>query len=177
MDHTQINASFANNGDIDDDEFLPTMFPTATDDSSLVGLNPDDLASVTRLYPGTSASQQYGTIRGVLVRPDKTAVLGANVVAIQLRAGDVEDRLHRYSCVSDYLMAQSGAFEILVLPGRYRIRLEKVRREFTGGSSVGPYATTGAGQSFRNPIKAQSLPRVVLVVAGNTIDLGTVIAQ
>jgi len=176
LDHTQINASLANNSDVDDDKFIPTMFPTATDDdTSLIHLNPDDEAAITRLYPGPNISQRYGTIKGVLMRADHTPVLGANIVAVLLKSG-AEDQLQRFSCVSDFLMAGSGVFEIFVPPGKYLIRAEAVRKEFGGGSSVGPYADTASGASFTNPIKPVKF-NAVDVAAGQTVDVGTLTTQ
>src|SRR5262249_27921446 len=69
LDHTQVNQQFAHNDNVEDDRYVPTMYPTSTDDdSTLVDLNPDDVASISRLYPNAQHAQTYGVIRGRLVR-------------------------------------------------------------------------------------------------------------
>lgn len=172
LDHAQINSSFAGNGQSSDDRFLPTMFPTATDDdSTLIELNPDDMAWISRLYPNAEFSKVYGTIRGRLNRADDKPVLGANIVAGAVADGK-EDLLHRYSCVSDYLMAADGTFEIIVRPGKYRLLVEPVRPEFGGGSSVGPYANNSEGESFKNPVEPKKFDALHTVVVGKVTDVG-----
>jgi matrixin len=177
LDHTQVNHVFANNDNKDDDQFLPTMFPTSTDDdSTLVQLNPDDMASISRLYPNAEYARTYGTIRGRLVRKDQRPVLGANVVANLLRDGK-EDPMHRYSCVSDFLVQNDGSFDIAVIPGSYTLVAEPIRKGFAAGSSVGPYADDAGGLSFKNPIKRTVFKGLHAVQAGRATDVGTLIAQ
>ena len=178
LDHTQINTSFAHNGQSSDDQFLPTMFPTATDDdTSLIELNPDDVAAVSRLYPGPDVQAHYGTIKGVLLRASRDPVLGGNIVAAMIKTGGAEDSLQQFSCVSDFLMAGSGAFELFVVPGNYRLRAEPVSTEFGGGSSVGPYAETASGLSFTNPIRTKRFAAVISVAAGQTVDVGALVVN
>jgi hypothetical protein len=177
LDHTQINSGLAKNGDPSDDEFIPTMFPTSgDDDSTLMNLNPDDVAWISKLYPNDQFSKAYGTIRGKLIRKDKTPVLGANVVAIALLKGR-EDSMMRFSCVSDYLMTSDGAFEIVVTPGSYKLFAEPILHGFAGGSSVGPYAASLREASFKNRIKLTRFPSSISVKAGEVTDVGTLIAQ
>jgi hypothetical protein len=176
LDHSQINVPFVHNGNTDDDRYVPAMFPTSSDDDSkLIDLKPDDMAWISRLYPGASFATTYGLIRGRLNRAQQP-VLGANVVATLLTGGK-EDPLHRYSCVSDYLMRSDGSFEIPVLPGVYRLIAEPVTPGFAGPSSVGPYAASSNGASFLHPIKTARIAAAVNVVAGKTVDLGTLVVQ
>ncbi|HEU4891703.1 MAG TPA: matrixin family metalloprotease [Vicinamibacterales bacterium] len=176
LDHTQINSEFASNRNTNDDRFVPTMFPTPTNDgSSLVDLNPDDVAWIRQLYPSETTRRLYGTVIGRVVR-DGRPVLGANVIASRTRAldGAIADPLmERFSCVSDYLAQADGTFRMQVLPGVYRLRIEPLRRGFSGGSSVGPYAETPSGRSFANPVTALNHAGTVEVRAGVTIDVGT----
>jgi hypothetical protein len=177
MDHSQINYTFAGNGDPDDDKFLPTMFPTSTDDdSSLIQLNPDDIAWISRLYPGTAASSHFGTLRGRIVRAgaDQKPVLGANVVAKAVHAG-ADSQMDQYSCVSDYLMKRDGSFELHVAAGSYRLRVEPIRPQFVRGSSVGPYADGPLARSFRNPVKPKAFPATHIVAAGKSTEVGVIV--
>lgn len=177
LDHSQINDTLASDGDTANDQFLPTMFPTsADDDATLIDPNPDDVAWLSRLYPSNKFAPEYGTIRGTLVRTGGRAVLGANVIAIGV-IGTADDLLQRFSCVSDYLMTKDGRFEIVVPPGRYKLRVEPIRNAFVGASSVGPYAASLSGLSFKNPIKKKTLTTLHTVVVGKTTDVGAIEVQ
>lgn len=174
LDHSQINQTFAADGDSANDEFLPTMYPTSTDDDgALIELNPDDVAWVSTLYPSNTFAQKYGTIRGRLVRKDSTAVLGANVIAIAV-INNADDMLQRFSCVSDYLMTKDGVFEMRVPVGSYKLRIEPIRKGFVLGSSVGPYSEMSTGLSFKNPVKPKTFMGKHPVAAGKTTDVGDV---
>jgi hypothetical protein len=177
LDHAQINFTFAGDGDTGNDQFLPTMFPTSTDDdATLIDLNPDDMAWISRLYPNGEFAKNYGTIRGRLIRSNGQAVLGANVIAIGTADGR-DDLLRRFSCVSDYLIASDGAFEIHVTPGTYKLRVEPIKRDFVNGSSVGPHAQTPSGQSFKRQVRQKTFPTMHSVAAGTTIDIGAIQVQ
>jgi hypothetical protein len=176
LDHSQINSGFAGDGIVANDQFLPSMFPTSSDDDTpLIDLNPDDEAWISRLYPRSNFSTTYGTISGTITRAGKP-VLGANVVAIAV-IGGVEDELKRFSCVSDYLMTSNGRFDLHVPPGEYKIRVEPIVRGFHGGSSVGPYADNSSGLSFQNPVGGKTYTTLYKVVVGQTISAGSIVAQ
>ncbi len=150
LDHSQVNASFAANGNGPDDQYLPTMYPTSSDDDTqMATLNADDIASVSRIYPAASFASSTATISGSVTRQDGAFVRGAVVVAI-----NVADSLAtQFSTVTDYLQQGTGSYSITGLtPGTYWIKLEPVRAAFTGGSSVGPYADDLSGLSFLNPV-------------------------
>ncbi len=152
LDHTQINLEFAGDGNTSNDANLPTMFPTSTDDDTLLAeLNPDDEAALTLLYPGSTADSAYGTITGTVKRGTGKAVRGANVVAVQI--GD-ED-FSRFSSVSDYYQQNDGAFEMLVTPGTYKLFIEPINAAFTGGSGVGPYTADSNDDSFDDPVTTE----------------------
>jgi hypothetical protein len=153
LDHTQINAIYASDGNTANDQFLPTMYPTSTDDDTqLATLNPDDIISVSRLYPDASFASTTGTISGSLTRPDLSPVRGAVVVAINV----ADSLMGQYSTVTDYLQQGTGAYAISGLPpGIYWVKIEPVRTSFTGGSSVGPYADDLSGLSFINPVSTE----------------------
>jgi hypothetical protein len=149
LDHSQINVNYVNDGNTSNDIYVPTMYPTATDDDSSLGnLNPDDQAAITLLYPDANSSFGYGKIEGSVIRGNNQPVLGANVVAVKI--GD-ED-MSQFSSVSDYYLQRTGAFSMLVTPGSYKLFIEPINKAFTGGSSVGPYAETSRSPSFSNPV-------------------------
>jgi hypothetical protein len=176
LDHSQINWTVANDGDTANDRFLPTMFPTSSDDDTpLIDLNPDDEAWISRLYPRTNFASSYGTITGSITRGG-SPVLGANVLAIAVTDGN-DDMLNRFSCVSDYLMTSNGRFDLHVPPGEYKIRVEPIVHGFYGGSSVGPYAEHPSSPSFKNPVKNRTYTTVYKVAAGATVNIGPIVAQ
>lgn len=153
LDHTQVNAQLAANGNAADDVYLPTMYPTSSDDDTqLATLNPDDIVSVSRLYPDGSFASTSGTISGSVTRSDLSPVRGAVVVAINV----ADSLMGQYSTVTDYLQQGTGDYAISGLPpGTYWVKIEPVRTAFTGGSSVGPYADDLAGLSFINPVTTE----------------------
>lgn len=153
LDHTQINDEFAADGITANDIYIPTMYPTATDDDvSLASLNPDDIAAVSFLYPEPSFTTTTGKISGTAVRFDNSVVRGANVVAISA----TDELMNQISTVTDYFVQNTGDYTIHGLSaGNYFIKIEPVIPSFTGGSSVGPYAEDGNGISFINPVLAE----------------------
>lgn len=149
LDHSQINVQYVHDGITSNDIYVPTMYPTATDDDTSLGsLNPDDQAALTLLYPAANSRYSYGKIEGTVVRGDNQPVLGANVVAVKI--GDEE--MSQFSSVSDYYMQRNGEYSMLVTPGSYKLFIEPINKAFTGGSRVGPYAETTRSASFVNPV-------------------------
>ena len=149
LDHSQINVEYVNDGITSNDIYVPTMYPTATDDDTSLGSpNPDDQAALTLLYPGTNSRFSYGKIEGSVLWGNNQPVLGANVVAVKI--GD-ED-MSQFSSVSDYYAQRNGEFSMLVTPGSYKLFIEPINKAFTGGSSVGPYSETSRSPSFSNPV-------------------------
>jgi hypothetical protein len=149
LDHTQINGSYVQDGNTVNDSYVPTMYPTATDDDTPLGEpNPDDEAALTLLYPASNVNTVYGMIRGSVKREDGQPVLGANVVAVKV--GD-ED-FSQFSSVSDYYLQNNGEYEMYVTPGEYTVFIEPIDVSFTGGSSVGPYAGDVSQPAFTNPV-------------------------
>lgn len=151
LDHSQINAKFVSDGNTANDAYIPTMYPTSTDDDAqLATLNPDDIASISSLYPAATFATTTGRISGTVTRFDNSVVRGANVFAKSTGADSLTNQI---STVTDYLVQNNGTYTIVGLaPGNYYVSIEPVKSSFTGGSSVGPYATSGTDLSFINPV-------------------------
>ncbi|MBW7886890.1 MAG: T9SS type A sorting domain-containing protein, partial [Bacteroidetes bacterium] len=153
LDHTQINGKFV--GDSDKTIYIPTMYPTATiNDVPLGDLNPDDIAAISLLYPAASFASTTGKISGTVTKANGSAVTGANIIAISTGADSL---MNQISTVTDYYAYDSqiytGGFTIEgIAPGSYYVRAEPIDKNFTGGSSVGPYAYDLTDLSFKNPI-------------------------
>jgi Matrixin len=169
LDHSQIQWETVEAGLADPDGFVPTMYPT-----SVIGppkqslLHPDDVAWISKLYPlKTTAATDHGTLIGRLVHHDGTPVLGSNVVAIR-----TSDEKLRFSCASDWLMNNDGAFEIPVVPGVYTIVVEPIRDGFDEGSSVGAYSADPSGEAFIHPVIRTRFKKPIEVKPGNTNDIG-----
>ncbi len=76
LDHSQINLQYVHDDVTENDIYIPTMFPTATDDDSPLGdLNPDDKAALTMLYPAEDSIVEaaYGRISGELSLAERPA--------------------------------------------------------------------------------------------------------
>jgi hypothetical protein len=166
LDHTQINLQYVHDDDTANDIYVPTMFPTSTDDDTPLGdLNPDDMAALTMLYPAEKSIVEaaYGRISGTLHWQSGFPARGANVVAVNID----DEKMSRFSSVSDYCMQGDGSFEMYVTPGTYRFFVEPVYPLFTGGSSVGPYAETALSPSFVFPVRATDYEETLTIAAGD----------
>ena len=177
LDHTQLNATAANNGNAADDGFLPVLFPHSSKDRAPTGaLAADDAAAVSALYQNAAFQKTYGRITGTLLRAN-APVKGANLVAIRLTpdpSGTAHDRAGVFSCVSDYLKGHTGAFDLYVPQGRYQLRVEPLRFEFVESSSVGPYAAHLRDFSFSSRVSAQTLTAIHTVSPGQTVNVGPI---
>jgi hypothetical protein len=151
LDHSQINMKFVGDGNAPNDAFIPTMYPTSTDDDThLATLNADDIAAVSALYPKATFATTTGKISGAVTRFDNSVVRGANVVAKSTGADSLSNQI---STVTDYLVKNTGAYTIVGLaPGNYYVMIEPVKASFIEGSSVGPYAASATDLSFINPV-------------------------
>ena len=179
LDHTQINAVLAVSGSVSDAQYVPTMFPTTTADPlQQESIKPDDAAWFSWLYPSTDFAKSYGLISGQVMRKGKP-VSGANVIAIAIVEENgkpsFESLRERYSCVTDYLLTIDGRFDIPVRPGRYRLRVEPIRRAFVAGSSVGPFADGPRSVSFMNPVTETAFVTEYVSKAGGTINVGPLV--
>jgi hypothetical protein len=174
LDHSQINLDLFQSGNVDNcnvDELagLPLMFPVAFCQSrksaGLPILAPDDVAWISKLYPNSSFSSNYGTISGFILFSDGiTHVQGLNVIARRVddpSTPEDESKRIAVSVVSGFMFtgnpgqsitgdntsgstlgsrnpALIGYYEIPVPPGTYTVQVENLDAAFTGGSSVGP---------------------------------------
>src|SRR5262249_5922508 len=161
------------------DRFIPTMFPTdSDDDTQLATLNPDDIAWISVLYPSSTFNTKFGRIRGRLVRPNNGGpVLGANVIAVFQSLVPDAGRIFQFSCFSDFLAQSTGGFVIPAAPGQYRLHMEPILAGFTRGSSVGPHSESSTSPSFINPVDPSDVPTVITVTAGGEVDVGTITAD
>jgi len=174
LDHSQINVDLYQNGIVNNcpvDELagLPLMFPVEFCQSrksvGLPILAPDDMAWISKLYPNSAYSANYGVISGFVFFSDGiTAVQGVNVVARRVddpSTPENESQRIAFSVVSGFLFtgnpgqsitgdntagssfggrnpALIGYYEIPVTPGTYTVQIENIDSSFAGGSSVGP---------------------------------------
>lgn len=165
LDHSQINVNCLGGCGVDDLEGLPTMFPKLLSDE-MQTLAPDDIAWISRLYPGSTFATTFGTIEGTIFFSDgQTPAQGVNVIARQVEDGNPangdESRRNAVSVVSGYLFTGNpgqsvtgtnpgssfgsrtptliGFYRIPgLLPGNYTIEVESINEGFDAGSGVGP---------------------------------------
>jgi hypothetical protein len=141
LDHTQLDSSQGLSS-----SNYPLMYPIAYRNTPTLG--DDDIAAVSALYPTATVSTVYGTLTGNFRLADGTTpVRGANIWAKENVTGKV------YSSVSDYLVQNNGAFQMLLPPGTYTLHAEAIDTQFDSGSSVGPYSDTyPTDPSFQAPM-------------------------
>jgi hypothetical protein len=173
LDHSQINLEVLSqqvlNCNLDDVAGLPLMFPVLFCQprvtAGLPKLAPDDIAWISKIYPGTSYSSSYGNINGFIYFSDGISqAQGLNVIARRVddpATPQNESLTTAISVVSGYQFtgnpgqpftgdntagsafgsrnpAVIGYYEIPVPPGTYTVQVENIDSEFVGGSSVGP---------------------------------------
>lgn len=174
LDHSQINldllqSGFVGNCPVDELAGLPLMFPVefcqSRKSAGLPILSPDDNAWISKLYPNSTYSANYGIISGFIFFSDGiTHVQGLNVIARRVddpATPQDESKRIAVSVVSGFSFtgnpgqaitgnntsgspyggrnpALIGYYEIPVTPGTYTIQTENLDASFVGGSSVGP---------------------------------------
>ena len=156
LDHSQLNIQFWLDGDGPNDDLLPTMFPSSgDDDSQLLTLAADDVATLVDLYPAAGISGLVSRIQGEILTPAAggTPFQGANVVlrsvsqpfseAFSSLSGsrylpDVPLGFTRGEFGGPVSESLHGSFSFLVAPGTYILEVEEVEPVFTDGSGIGP---------------------------------------
>lgn len=164
LDHSQINVSMLNNPACGTDAHagMPLMFPyivcNARTSYGLPKLSQDDMAWISRLYPGPSFNSTYGVIKGTVYFSDGiTGVQGLNVIA----RSTTDLKRTATSAVSGLFLTGNfgqpftgtntggspfgsrnpiyeGYYELIVPAGTYRVEVESIDPAFSFGSSVGP---------------------------------------
>ncbi len=138
LDHSQLDSTqgLASNNYV-------LMYPIAY--RSLQTLHEDDTAAVTALYPTANVGSTYGQLNGTFTTAGGTPIRGANLWVRETSTAKV------YSVVSDFLTQGNGYFRLYLPPGTYTLNAESIATNFTGGSSVGPYAGSAGDVSFQAP--------------------------
>jgi hypothetical protein len=158
LGHSQVNVNCLNVCSNDDLAGLPTMFPFLVHESMIV-LSPDDVAWISRLYPGATFATSHGTITGhVFFSDGESHAQLVNVIARRVDTGGNQDRTTALSSVSGYKFRffhgnpitnptpdtfgteapdAIGLFEIPVPAGNYTIEVETINENFVDGSGVG----------------------------------------
>jgi hypothetical protein len=121
----------------------PIMYPFICREAA--SLHPDDISAVSALYPAADINNTMGIIQGTFVTETGSALLGANIWAENLTTGNT------YSIVSDYLKQRTGFYKLFLPAGSYTLHANSINAGFSGGSGVGPYATTPFDISFISP--------------------------
>jgi len=150
LDHTQTNInpeestfgirSFCST---DSEENYAVMYPFVCRQSE--SLHPDDIVSVSTLYPEPDINDSFGVLQGLFVDTEGAPVLGANLWLQNISNGNV------YSVVSDFLLQGNGFYRIFLPAGNYTLHANSINTEFNGGSSIGPYTRDINDISFQDP--------------------------
>ena len=158
LDHTQLDSSQGLTSSYPSN--YPLMYPIAYRDT--LSLHEDDAAAVSALYPESNLSSVYGQLSGTFTQTGGTPIRGANLWA-------KENTSHQlFSIVSDYLMQNTGYFELLLPAGTYTLHAEAVQTDFSGGSSVGPYSGQSSDPSFQPPLYAGGIAMTPVALGSAT---------
>ncbi len=134
VDHSQVGmgANFS------------LMYPSVLTNINNLGFDPDDVASISLLYPAPGYLTSVGSISGTVTDADGEPLSDVNVVAVRVSDGST------FVTVTDYFSgpsnryrnkpAATGAFRLSGLPpGEYYVKIEPVKPNFTSGSSISGY--------------------------------------
>ena len=160
------------------------MYPTTLTGVNNLGIDPDDAASMSLLYPAPGYLASVGAISGTITDANGSPLSGVNVVAVNTVTGAA------FSTVSDYYSGgdplyrngpdRTGAYTINGLPpGSYYVRAEPINVLFQGGSRVASYLTpvntdlwrewyNGGGENGNILVDNAHDKTAVNVTAGNT---------
>jgi hypothetical protein len=167
LDHSQINveALIPAQRTADNLAGLPTMFPFLLGSAApRLTLSPDDIATISELYPTAGFQSSTGRIQGRIFFSDgATPVQALNVIARQVDDAltpEDESRRIAVSSVSGFLFTASAGNSVVagsadsfgsrdqtligfydmpgLAPGSYTVEVEAIDPEFIDASSVGP---------------------------------------
>ena len=190
LDHSQIDFDRAGNGNLPDDDRVPTMSPTITDDPPQgMSLHLDDVQMFSTLYPVAGFFSSTGTITGsVLGASPASDLQGVEVIARRVDAGATAVEAAS-SVTGDRFAAASppssrGAFSIHGLPpGDYTLQTEELDPRYSFANGGVPYAQgenecwTGQSESPDWAADRRFLRATVTVGAGQTVSGVTINSQ
>ncbi|MBI4864317.1 MAG: hypothetical protein HY815_29270, partial [Candidatus Riflebacteria bacterium] len=139
LSHTQLNDQYLQDGNGDNNADIPIMYPILRTTSECPNLAPaltlDDQLSLAYLYPLSDFSTAGGNVAGRVTR-DGADFRGANVILRRVR-----DPGHTAVAWPSGIASRSaGTWEAHLLPGgTYRVEVEGLDPDFTGGSSIGEF--------------------------------------
>jgi len=178
LDHSQVNltaAIHALNGQADELNAIPTMFPLFVDGVAQGTPHFDDQVAVSELYPSDSFRSEFCAITGTVYESDEvTPMQGVNVVASNLD-NQLEEATSfvsgsYYTGTVGSCDNQSGGYTLGgLIPGvSYQLSIEKISQAFTGGSSVEPCDPPASG--FTAAVIAGTFS---CIVGGETVQNGS----
>jgi hypothetical protein len=170
-----------------------TMYPIIQK-TAQKAVSPDDTSAMAWLYPATGHTANVGSISGTVKSAANANLSGVVVLAVDSATGAT------YSSVVDYYSgdntssftsrpAASGSYTIAGLPpGRYYVRIEPTKTQFSGGSSLASYSTpvntsiarewySGASESGDLLLDDQNQKTAVTVTAGSSTSGINIIAD
>ncbi len=191
LGHAQIEAHLATNASGADDDRVPTMFPTITDDPPQAqSLHLDDIQIISTLYPAANFFATTGTITGAMQRRDSPVPLrGANIVARRVDGGAAPTDMAS-AITGDWqddfgpVIPAVGEWAIHGLPaGTYTIYTNDLDQRYGYSNDGLPFAEgenefwTDAQESPQWEGDRRFLPTTVTVTAGATVNTATLRAQ
>lgn len=184
LDHSNANSLYYDNGGINDDQYIPVMFPVSFESSGqAIAPRTDDIVSLAAIYPSQVFQDDWCTVTGVILDEEQNELMCADVWAY--RNADAADTISNVT--GSYRVAEDNNDdgdevddgECTSNCGRFSFRIQKdkgyiistnpINTLFTGGSSVGPCVN---GQ--QSGVVEEDLYTIDIstCTGGITIDLG-----
>jgi YVTN family beta-propeller protein len=151
----------------------PTMNPFASQEDPGVGrtLEPDDIAGVTSLYPGSLATR-FGTITGQVMDRNGNPAFGVHVVAYDATTGEFVVGGLSGAAGDNKGRNGDGRYEISGLPpGTYRVGIEPVEGSVSDENIGGIFSRLNVGfpDEFFDNVDRLSIAQVLTVESGRVI--------
>lgn len=188
LDHSQVNLDLYDDGDTDNDDDIPIMFPIVVDTSDLPTPSRDDFVALGALYPQDTFAGDYCLVTGTLLDADGNELRCADVQAITDDTGETVAQISGVLAVTvDGVAANAadgdtidanectsncGYFELYLTPGLdYTIMVEPIYDGFVGGSGMGPCYAAQLDTIEEEDVASVSSAQCT---AGTTLSLGSI---
>lgn len=119
LDHAQVNLDIAQDCTLDDcsqSNAVTTMFPEVKTEGQNT-LHPDDMASISWLYPNDDFKSKFCTIQGDILDPDGKGLQGVNVTVKNIEDPFIDAK--GWVSGSLYKPMERGGHNIPIQNGRY----------------------------------------------------------
>lgn len=190
LDHTQLNSSLVSDGNSDNDDDIPTMYPQSVNASKQKTPMEDDHVAMASLYPTSdfftagSTSSNFCKVTGTLLDSSSREMRCADVQMIDSAddsfslsftsgayAPATDDNSDGDTADSGECDSGCGNFQFFLRPGRtYALKIKPINSSFTGGSGISPCVNSQLASCPNNGKACVKDETLTTNAAGETIS-------